>query len=200
MPPTLIAKGDSAATSHYWRNEDTACLKNIRNVQGPSVTLPNNVAIASNRQGQLSLNSKLSLSAQKATILPNLKSSSLISLGQLCDDDCEILLNKKRLYVVKDKDVILQGHRNYDDGLWDIPLNNESPLQASIVNPKTHAGLYTITGHRSHQSLRKKIPLPATLPNTDYTTFNNIFHGIDGLIDEYSDYATINQQIRSDRK
>lgn len=90
-----MAKGDSAATSHYWRSEDITCLKHMKPITGPRVTLPDNTTLTSDQEGQLSLNSKLSSNAQRATILSNLKSSSLISLGQLCDDNCEILLNKK---------------------------------------------------------------------------------------------------------
>ena len=117
MNPITIAKGDSAATSHYWRHEDITCLQDIKNTTGPNVTLPDNTTLTSNQEGQLSLNNKLSSHAQRATILSNLKSSSLISLGQLCDDNCEILLNKKNLCVIKDNDLLLEGHRNHTDGL-----------------------------------------------------------------------------------
>ena len=43
---TIVAKADSAATNHYWRTEDLACLSNIKPYTGPSVTLPNNTQIA----------------------------------------------------------------------------------------------------------------------------------------------------------
>ena len=31
----------------------------------------------------------------------------LMSIGQLCDDNCKILLTKKKLYVVKESDIVL---------------------------------------------------------------------------------------------
>ena len=46
----IIAKGDSAATLHYRREQDIACLKDITSHSGPSVTLPNNEIITSNMQ------------------------------------------------------------------------------------------------------------------------------------------------------
>ena len=37
-----------------------------------------------------------------ATALPALKSSSFISLGQLCDDNCIVFLNKNKVYAIKE--------------------------------------------------------------------------------------------------
>ena len=93
-PNTIIAKGDSGATSHYWREQDKKCLQNIEITPGPTVTLPNNTTITSTARGRLPLHDSLSREATTTAILPNLHSSSLISLGQLCDDDCQVLLNK----------------------------------------------------------------------------------------------------------
>jgi hypothetical protein len=60
--------------------------------------------------------------------------SSLISIGQLCDDDCVAILDKRRLQVFKNSKCILMGPRNKTDGLWDIvlPLWNASatPVEA----------------------------------------------------------------------
>ena len=67
--------------------------------------------------------------ALKANILPNLKSASLVSLGQLCDDNCDIALNKKSIRVYKNNKEIMQGPRNYSDGLWDIHI----PTQKGIT-------------------------------------------------------------------
>ena len=47
-------------------------------------------------QGQLLLSKQLSKQAQRATAMLALKSSSLVSLGQLCDDNCTVILNKKQ--------------------------------------------------------------------------------------------------------
>ena len=55
-------------------------------------------------------------------ILPGLQSALLISIGQLCDDNCDVLLNKHTLLTVKEKEVILEGTINQTDGLWDIPV------------------------------------------------------------------------------
>ena len=113
----VMAKGDSAASHHYWREEDKKVLDNIESYSGPSVLLPNNSTIAVTSKGQLALSSTLSSRAKNAMILPGLKSASLISIGQLCDDGCNVLLNDKKLYALKNKEIIIEGDRKFSDGL-----------------------------------------------------------------------------------
>ena len=57
--------------------------------------------------GIIYLSEKLSLNAQKATTIPDLKSSLLVLLGQLAYDDCTILLSKRKLYAIKENDIVL---------------------------------------------------------------------------------------------
>ena len=45
-----------------------------------------------------------------------------ISLGQLCDDGCNTILDKKRINVVKGNPLVLSGKINQMGGFWDIPL------------------------------------------------------------------------------
>ena len=35
-----VAKGDTGATGHYWTDKDKGTLKNIKQINGPSVQLP----------------------------------------------------------------------------------------------------------------------------------------------------------------
>ena len=80
--PVVWVKGDSAASKNYWRQQDKEFLNTIEKYQGPSVLLPNNATIAYTERGKLPLSSLLSKEAKTAQILPQLASSSLISLGQ----------------------------------------------------------------------------------------------------------------------
>lgn len=75
-------------------------------------------------QGQLPSHEDLSKNARTAIVLPSLTSSSLVSLGQLCNDGCNVSLDKAKLQVHKDSKLILQGHRNNADGLWDMPITS----------------------------------------------------------------------------
>ena len=62
-----------------------------------------------------------------------LQNESLISVGQIYDDGCQSILNKKYLQVLdNDKTLILTGKRNKPDGLRDIPMAPRSqPSQAA---------------------------------------------------------------------
>ena len=78
----------------------------------------------------------LSNRAKSANIFKDLHSASLISLGQLCDDGCTAILDRKQIQVVKDQHVVLKGRRNWMDGLWDIDLIRSLPC-ASLVLVRT---------------------------------------------------------------
>ena len=75
-------------------------------------------------------------------ILDNLKSSSLISLGQLCDDKCTVVLTDKKLAVIKNKEIILRGTRNRIDDLWDIPIEKTSITSDNFKQQKIHPNMY----------------------------------------------------------
>ena len=85
-------------------------------------------AIKSTHQGQLPFPT-LSQEATKTNILPRLHSASLVSLGQLCDDKCDITLNKREIKVFKNNLQLLTGPRNPFDGLWDIHIPRYIPYK-----------------------------------------------------------------------
>ena len=70
-----------------------------------------------------------------------------MSLGQLCDDDYEVLLNKKKLTVKNNNKEILHGDRNRSDDLWDIKIPcyevYKRELQSdNFIKPPVHAAMY----------------------------------------------------------
>ena len=123
----MHAKADSGASRHYVKESDQHVLTNISSSSGPTVYLPNNNTMTSFKAGSLPLPAILSSSATKAHIFRDLQSASLVSLGQLCDDNCNIILDKNTIQVFKDNTLIITGTRNPQDGLWDIPL--QPPVQ-----------------------------------------------------------------------
>ena len=95
-----MAKGDSAATGHFFTLNDAHVLKEIKQDKEITVTLPDNDVIGSTHSAQLPTPKSLPKTATKASILPNLTSSSLVSLPQFCDHGCEVLLTPTDLHVV----------------------------------------------------------------------------------------------------
>ena len=71
------------------------------------------------------MHKKLSSKSQEALIFPNLTNESLISVGQLCDDNCEVVFDKNKVNVIKNEEIIIQGTRNKSDGLYDLQINQE---------------------------------------------------------------------------
>ena len=141
----VIAKGYSAASQNYWREEDKHCLTNIRPYTGTSVILPDGDTLTANQQGIINISSKLSKLAQRATVLKNLTSSLLISLGQICNDKCTVIMQADKLYAAKTKDVVIQvetkntlmtGYRNPSDELYNIPITNTTLQSNNFVMPK----------------------------------------------------------------
>ena len=101
-------------------------------MQGPPIKLPNDSTIQTSATGNIPIQ-HLSPNATKTYLLQDLNKTNLISLGQLCDDGCHILLTKKNLYICKNKELILQGNRNQPDGLWDITLPQQIPVKINVI-------------------------------------------------------------------
>ena len=103
-------------------------LVNPRTTNGPVVHLADNSTIKSTAVGTLPLTTLLSTQAKEAHVFSELQ-HPLLSLGQLCDDNCDILLTKSKLIAKKNNKIILMGSRNKTDGLWDVPMPQGPMLQ-----------------------------------------------------------------------
>ena len=126
---------NSGFTGHY-----LDALTTIVHTREPSenpinVKLPNSYTMASTHQSQIRLK-KLSSQAKHAEIFPDLH-SSLISIGQLCDDRCIVTFDKDKVIVSKNKYIIIEGCWDPINGLWQFPLHNPSQntKQANILEP-----------------------------------------------------------------
>ena len=85
----IVLKADSGASKHFIREEDERNLVHVHPLlNGPMAKLPNNDYIHTKSGGFLPFSNKLSANAKKALIYPELKNSSLLSVGQLCDNNC----------------------------------------------------------------------------------------------------------------
>ena len=125
-------KADSGASKHFIRQEDESECTNIETiVNGPAAKLPNNQYIFPSNSTQLPFSELLSEHAKSALIYPALKNASLLSIGQLCDDDCLAIFHKYFLWILKDQQIVLQGTRNKRDGLWDVPFQQVTPYNKS---------------------------------------------------------------------
>ena len=102
-------------------------------------------------EATIPLSTSLSTDAQTGHILDNLKTGSLISIGQLCDDDCIALFGKYNLKIFKDGQIIVRGTRNPSNGLWNIPLHSLPPTKPTQLD--THLACSAIRNEATQQDL-----------------------------------------------
>ena len=88
------------------------------------------------------------------------------------DDDRDVLLQKQKMFVVKDKHIIMQVTRNSNDGLWDIPIYKTKLQHNNFPAQTTHAAIYqkrvkndhTIHVKKSEKSVTNNVMLQNNYP------------------------------------
>eukprot|EP00978_Attheya_sp_CCMP212_P037758 scaffold181064_cov60-Attheya_sp.AAC.2 len=87
---------------------------------GIFVQLPDGSSIKSSHKANLNIPG-LPAAASKCHIFPSLTSLFLLSIGQLCDYDCDVNFNKLNVTIHHGLDLVLKGVRCPNNGLWSIP-------------------------------------------------------------------------------
>ena len=87
--------------------------------------------------------------ARRVHIVPSLKTSSLLSMGQLCDAGCVVTFDAMSVTVTLHNKVILNGIRTPATGLWHLSMVQPS-LPPALPSPPTVAP--TISPPLLHQS------------------------------------------------
>ena len=77
--------------------------------------------------------------ARHVHIVPSLATSSLLSMGQLCDAGCTISFNASDVIITYDDQIVLTGHRTPTTKLWHVQL----PTPTLTTSPP-HSALATI--------------------------------------------------------
>ena len=139
---------DTGATGHYLDNAAAPYCTTIEYTStGPSVRVANGNNIETSKRALVSLAKELSTKTKTGHIFDDLKSGSLISIGQLCDDECIALFKKYDVKIYKDGKVIIVGQeRNNVNGLWNIPLKCSTERNRNTTS--------TALGQRRHQKCK----------------------------------------------
>jgi hypothetical protein len=150
---------DSGATGTFVTNADAHHLSSTSHGDdGPTILSASGTTMPTNLQGQLPLSKKLSPTAQSAFVLDDLKTGTLLSLAQLCDDDCIAVFTRYDVKLLKNNEVIIIGKR-MSNGLWSLPINSPHTHQANGIlrtdRPKQELATYL------HAALGS--PAPSTL-------------------------------------
>ena len=131
-----ILKADSGASDHYIKSDHMTYLKKVTNLHNTTtpINLPNNTILHPSHKGELPFAPQLSNESKIAKIVPGLTNASLFSIGKACDDGCIAMFSKQLFTLFKNNKPIVHGHRNLNNGLWDIPFFNNHPLRNNIKN------------------------------------------------------------------
>ena len=142
-PPSPHVLLDSGATGTFVSGSDAIHLHHPTPTStGPTVLSASGDIMPSSLHGVLPLSARLSTKAQSAFVLDGLRTGTLVSLAQLCDDDCIAMFTKYDVQVLKNDTVIITGVRT-PNGLWSIPIDASPAHQANGILrlDKSHAEL-----------------------------------------------------------
>jgi hypothetical protein len=91
-----------------------------------SVNMPNDTSIQSSHTCDLLL-TDFPLQAKKAHVCLGLVHNSLIYVGQLCDNRCDLTFNKDSVSVMNNKKWVMLGAHDPQSGLWRVNLKTAKP-------------------------------------------------------------------------
>ena len=131
---TAIA--DTGSTGHYITTSTPQTIVPASDVSTlPSVTLPDNTYITASHAATIPLSSHLTKEATLAYTFPKI-AKPLVSIGQICDDNCTTIFTKEKCYVLKNTHInisqfsnksFLTGERDKTTKLWTFNLQNSIP-------------------------------------------------------------------------
>ena len=107
---TFNAKLDSGASKHFFKSTHCKFLDYVQALKNGLIAyLPNNTIVQASHKATITLHDNISKKASEVLIFPHLRNESLISIGQLCDDDCIIIFTKNKFFVTKNGHCSFQG-------------------------------------------------------------------------------------------
>ena len=118
---------DSGATNSYFRLADVKCYHTQTKNPVP-LQHAGEVIVVSTHTTTLHLPTCIKNKIE-GRVLSDLKSVSLLSIWQFCDNGCSVFYNKNKVYVIHNTTIILQGHHNTSNGVCIIPV----PIKSSTA-------------------------------------------------------------------
>jgi hypothetical protein len=124
IPTTHTTIADTGCTAHFFTigapyfNQRPA--KTAINIQNPNGTMMHSDTIADIYLPGLP--TSFPVNALQVYVVPDLRTKSLLSLGQLCDAGCTIILTSTTLKVMYEDTCILQGTRTPQTRLWHVEI------------------------------------------------------------------------------
>ena len=138
----ITLKADTGTTAnHIWDKYIIILKKPQQRTTGPRVLLPENSIIWTILTGHLPLSTLPSAATQFHAYI-NLNSSSLLSIGQLCDSYCSTFFTKNDVTIFNsDNTPVLNRKQDTYGGLWDVAITSSQPESSPTVTttPKANS-------------------------------------------------------------
>jgi hypothetical protein len=120
-PPLLeqheTAIVDSSCTCHFLL-VTAPCFNKVKSWNTLTVSLPNGATMESSHTADLDI-PELKAAASKAHIFPGMAHHSLLSVGQLCDEDFIVTFQQDTVTICNsESSKLLSGPRDDTTGLW----------------------------------------------------------------------------------
>ena len=137
-PPPFTRIIDTSTSHHNLALGDGNPQKYVHyTTNAPQVMIPNGANITAHARYNLQLQNVLQ-QALEADILRSFK-HSLISVGQLCDDNCTTIFSKHQCTIYnKHNQPVITGIRNHTTRLYEQHIPTPNPYQANVTLPTTN--------------------------------------------------------------
>ena len=109
----------------------------------------------------------------------------------MCDDNCKVVLTKNKLTATKDDKTVLEGRRNFLDGLWDIPVTKKCISPTNYEQPPIHPSLYA--------SIVEIAPVVKKRPTKKLQSMPQAFQSLGDLAEENAFENILHTQERHDK-
>jgi hypothetical protein len=116
-PPSILDSGTTGNLLAF----DAPCVNKQIAVAPMEVKLPDGDFIHSTHTATVNIPS-LIIAAREAHIFPIFFQHSLLSIGKLCDNGCEVNFLAHNVAVKLHGDTVLMGQREHDTGIWRVNL------------------------------------------------------------------------------
>lgn len=122
-PTTSTMIVDTGVTSHYISITQTPLCSNVTPIAtGSMVNTANKTPMQATHTALLPLTPTISHTARQEHVLDYFSTGFLISIWQLCDNDCVPIFTKYNVFIAKNSIIHIKGHRNHNNGLLTVPI------------------------------------------------------------------------------
>ena len=137
-----MAIADSGTTGHFLQI-NSECVDKRQTDEGLNVHLPDGLVITSTHTAMMNI-PQLPMKARRAHMFPDI-SHAFLSISMLCDEDYMAIFDEKRVYIIKNGNVLLHGIRDSVTNLYVVNMSTDNNTVQPPLSIKHMENLGIIT-------------------------------------------------------